>query len=256
MDANAQPDAPAPRTPPAGPSAWVYILPIVSLAFTVGLWYQTRQDLASLAQAQRQLASDLDAARGLTTINVAGAPARGPAGQILTLVEFSDYECPFCIRHFEQTMPAIDAKWIQTGKLRYVFRDFPIDQLHPAAIQGHLAARCAAEQGKFWEMHARMFTAPGSHTPPGIEARAGEAGVDLTPFRECIASGRFRAEIEKTIQQAVELGANGTPAFFVGVRDPQTEDVRIVTSISGAQPFEAFEKAFEAVTARIHPGAD
>lgn len=247
------PSTPTPPTRPAPARlpAWLYLLPILCLVATAVLWFDTRREIAALTAGQRQLAADLDAARGLSTINVAGAPARGPASQILTLVEFSDYECPFCIRHFRETMPEIDSKWIQTGKLRYVFRDFPIDQLHPAAINGHIAARCAAEQGKFWEMHGRMFSAPGTHTPPEIELRAGEAGVSIDPFRECVASGRFRAEIQKSVQSAVELGANGTPAFFVGVRDPSTEEVRIVTAVSGAQPFEAFEKAFETVLARI-----
>jgi protein-disulfide isomerase len=250
---SAPPQASFPPKPsaPARVPAWLYLVPIVCLLATVALWYDTRREIAALSAEQRQLAADLDAARGLSTINVAGAPARGPAGQILTLVEFSDYECPFCIRHFRETMPEIDAKWVQTGKLRYVFRDFPIDQLHPAAIHGHVAARCAAEQGKFWEMHGRMFSAPGTHTPPEIELRASEAGVAIDPFRECVSSGRAQADVAKNVQLAVELGANGTPAFFVGVRNPETEDVRIVTAVSGAQPFEAFEKAFETVLARI-----
>jgi protein-disulfide isomerase len=230
---------------------WVYALPIISLAVTLALWYQTRRELATLSESHRQLSADLDAARGLSTINVAGAPAKGPADQALTLVEFSDYECPFCIRHFTMTMPEIEAKYIKTGRIRYVFRDFPIDQLHPGAIKGHEAARCAGEQGRFWEMHTRMFSPAGSHGPAQLEAEAAAAGVGMDPFRECMGSGRTTGEIRKSVQLAVELGANGTPAFFVGVRDPATEDVRIVTAVHGAQPFAAFEKAFAEAEKRV-----
>jgi protein-disulfide isomerase len=243
------PTPPAPVATPA--SVWVFALPALSLALTLGFWYQTRQDLNTLAEGQRRLAAELDEARGMSTISVAGAPAKGPADQVVTLIEFSDYECPFCVRHFTQTMPQIEEQFIRTGRIRYVFKDFPIDQLHPAAIGAHEAARCANEQGKFWEMHARMFSAPGSHTEAALEARATEAGLALAPFKECLASDRTLDDVRKTIQLAVDLGANGTPAFFVGLRDPSTETVKIVDAISGAQPFEAFEKAIRSAAARV-----
>lgn len=247
------PPPPAPRRAAAtgAVSFWVYTLPAISLSLTLGLWYQTRQDLATLARGQQQLAADIDAVRGVSTINVAGAPARGPADQVVTLVEFSDYECPFCIRHFTQTMPQIEEQLIRTGRIRYVFRDFPIDQLHPAAIGAHEAAHCAAEQGKFWEMHTRMFSAPGTHTESALEARAVEAGLAAGPFRECLASDRTIADIHKTVQLAIDLGANGTPAFFVGLRDPSTENVKLISTVSGAQPFAAFEKAVASAAARL-----
>lgn len=230
---------------------WTHLLPIVAILLALGLWLQTRLELAELARGQRQLAADLDAARGLATINVKGAPARGPADQVVTLIEFSDYECPFCIRHFTETMPQIEAQYIRTGKIRYVFRDFPIDQLHPGAIRGHMATRCADEQGKFWEMQTRMFSAPGTHTDEALQAQADAAGLAAQPFRDCLSSGRTMPDVRKTVQLAVDLGANGTPAFFVGLRDPATEDVRIVTAVSGAQPFAAFEKAIATAVARL-----
>src|SRR5690606_25471968 len=100
----------------------------------------------------------------------------------VTLIEFSDYECPFCIRHFMGTMPAIQEKYIRSGRIRYVFKDFPIDQLHPEAIQGHLAARCAGDQGKFWEMHGRMWGPAGSHTSAALEQHATDIGLSLETF--------------------------------------------------------------------------
>jgi protein-disulfide isomerase len=182
---------------------------------------------------------------------VAGAPALGPADQVVTLVEFSDYECPFCVRHFSQTMPQIVERLIGTGQIRYVFQDFPIDQLHPAAARAHEAARCADEQGKFWELHTRLFSPAGSHTDALLGARAAEAGLALPAFTTCLSSGAKKAAVERSVQTAVQLGATGTPSFFVGIRDLSTDKVRVVTAITGAQPFAEFEKAITAVAARI-----
>ena len=240
--------APPASTPPvvrSQPSNLIWVIPVVCLIGTAALWFQTRRDVATLAESQRVLAAEVAAMRRTPIIDVAGAPARGSADAVVTLIEFSDYECPFCIRHFRDTMPKLDQQYIQTGRVRYVFRDFPIDQLHPGAIRGHEAARCAADQGKFWEMHARMFSAPGTHSDPQIEAQAAAAGLDVAALRTCLASRRHLDEIRKTSEIASEFGASGTPAFFIGRRDPATDQVRIVRAITGAQPFEAFQKALD-----------
>ncbi|MCC7009976.1 MAG: DsbA family protein [Acidobacteria bacterium] len=238
----------ATRRPPR--VAWTIVLPVVSIVLSLFVWYETRQELAKLSQSHAQLQTDFDTARGRTTIDVAGAPALGPADQVVTLVEFSDYECPFCLRHFTQTMPQIETQYIKTGRIRYVFKDFPIDELHPAAIRAHEAARCAAEQGKFWQMHARLFSRAGSHDDAGIEARATEAGLSVPSLRECLASGRATAGVRQSVELAKSLGANGTPSFFVGLRDPATDEVRLLTAVTGAQPFSVFEQAIAAAAAR------
>lgn len=256
---NPSPDEPPrPTTPqndarPPSPYApfWLYGVPILCLILMLLFWNQTRKDLASLDERQRQLAADLDAARGVTRISVAGAPALGAADQVVTLVEFSDYECPFCIRHFTQTMPRIKAELIDTGRVRYVFRDFPIDQLHPAAIRAHEAARCANEHGRFWELHSKLFSPPGTHTDDALAAQAREAGVPADAFKACLASGRMTAHVRESVQTAEQLGATGTPSFFVGVRNLETDEVHLLSAITGAQPYEEFEKAISAVAARV-----
>jgi protein-disulfide isomerase len=236
-----------------GQAIWFYGVPALCLALTVGFWVQIQGDLATLSTRQQQLAADLDQARGISTIDVAGAPALGPADQIVTLVEFSDYECPFCIRHFTQTMPEIEERYIKTGRIRYVFKDFPIDQLHPGARRAHEAARCANEQGKFWNLHTRLFSPGGSHSDADLDARAAEAGLDMTPFESCLASGRTAASVLESVRTAAELGATGTPSFFVGLRDPATDEVKVLANITGAHPFSEFEKAIEAVASRATP---
>lgn len=245
-----QPDRRPDAAPGARGSVWLTLVPVLCLVAMAAFWWQTRSELAAMRAQQRELVSALDAVRGVATIDVSGDPALGSDDTLVTLVEFSDYECPFCVRHFTQTMPEINDRFIATGRIQYVFKDFPIDQLHPGAMLAHQAARCAAEQGMFWEMHVKMFSPAGTHTPEALEAHAREAGVSIEPFRDCMASGRTVDEIRSSVQTAVNLGANGTPAFFIGLRDPQTHQVTVIQAISGAHPIAEFEKAIAAVEAR------
>ena len=252
------PVTPAPKGG-GGFKGFVLIAAVLALSIAGATWVtasrqidQLRRELASLTDAHRELALQVTQGRKAgsgpvgQTISVAHAPARGNPDAVVTLIEFSDYECPFCIRHFQQTMPRIDQNYINTGKIRYVFRDFPIDQNHPQAIKAHEAARCALEQDKFWELHPRLFSAPGTHTPLALEDRAKEAGLSEPAFRTCIASGSTTADIRASDNLAGTLGATGTPWFFVGLRDLKTDQVRVLKPIGGAQPYEQFVIALDA----------
>jgi protein-disulfide isomerase len=236
----------------------LFVTAVLALAIAVATWLVSKQqirqlqrDFAALQAAHRELA--LEVTQGKKggagpvgqIIDVAKAPARGRQDAVVTLVEFSDYECPFCIRHFQQTMPLIERNYVDTGKIRYVFRDLPIDSNHPQAIKAHEAARCALEQDKFWDLHARLFSAPGTHTPLALEDRAKEAGLNQAAFRACIASARTTAGIRETSSVADGLGATGTPWFFVGLRDLSTDQVRVLKPIGGAQPYEQFVIALD-----------
>jgi protein-disulfide isomerase len=226
----------------------VALLALVAAAY---VWFSLSNDLRELRERHQLLAEEVLSLRGSAMLDVAGAPARGSETAVLTVVEFSDYECPFCIKYTREVLPELDAAYIATGKVRYVFRDFPIDQLHPEAIRAHEAARCADEQGRFWDLHYRLFTAPGTHTDEDLAARATEAGVNLPEWRACLASGRTRSTIEASIAVAEGLGASGTPTFFIGLRDPATDRVRVIRGIAGAQPFEVFQQTLDAILAQI-----
>ncbi len=207
-----------------------------------------RRELAAVKEDLANLRATLGRPR--PEVDLTGAPHKGNPDALVALVEFSDYECPFCIRHFRETMPMIEKNYIATGKILYAFRDFPIDVLHPQAVKAHEAAQCGLEQGKFWEMHNTLFGAPAQHSVEGLEATATQAGVNLAPFRECIASGRTTAGIRKTADLAASFGANGTPAFFIGVFDKATNQVKVTRAISGAIPFAQFAQALEAALAQ------
>jgi protein-disulfide isomerase len=207
-----------------------------------------RRELAAVKEDLANLRDSLGRPRPI--VDLTGAPTKGNPDALVALIEFSDYECPFCIRHFRETMPLIEKNYIATGKILYSFRDYPIDQLHPQAIKAHEAAQCGAEQDKYWPMHTTLFGVASQHMPEGLEATAAKAGLDMAKFRECISSGRTTPGIRKTAELATSFGAAGTPAFFIGVIDKATNSVKVIRSLSGALPFAQFAQAIETALAQ------
>ena len=207
-----------------------------------------RKEIADLREDLASLRASLGRARPV--IDLTQGHQRGNEDATVALIEFSDYECPFCIRHSRETMPLIEKNYIATGKILYGFRDFPIDQLHPQAIRAHEAAQCAGDQNKYWEMHARMFGQPSQHTPEQLEAAASQIGLDLGAFRACVSGGKHTPAIRDSVSLAESFGANGTPAFFIGIIDRTNNTVRITRAISGAVPFAQFAQALEGALAQ------
>jgi protein-disulfide isomerase len=227
------------------------VLSTAALVTAALSWFVTGRQVQDLREAQRELVTEMASNRNAAVVDVAGAPSRGSASALVALVEFTDYECPFCIRHFTQTMPRLDATYVQTGRVLYIFQDFPVDALHPAAIRAHEAGRCAADQGRFWELHATLFSPAGSHTPELLEKRAAEAGLKMEAYRECVSTGRYTDAVKRSVRNGQALGIQGTPSFVIGVRDPNANQVRVLQAISGAQPFETFARAIEAVLKKL-----
>lgn len=242
----APPATPASGRPlPAGPN-WAllaFVTAVGALLVSGATWLHLERAIDELKSAQVQVASG-------PSIDISDAPTLGPDSATVTLVEFSDYECPFCIRHFQQTMPRLVTTYVKPGRMLYAFRDWPVDDLHPQSIRAHEAAHCALEQHKFWEIHSHLFGPPGSHTPEMLTGVARDAGLDVSAFESCIAAKRSDPGIRRTSQMAVDLGATGTPAFYVGLRDRRTNTVHVLKTLSGAQPFEVFAEAIDAVLAR------
>jgi len=214
-------------------------------------------DLKSEVTALRTEVDQLKAAlRDLTTrqnpvLDVSGAPSMGDPKASLVLIEFSDYQCPFCMDYFSSTYRKVIAEYVNTGKLRYVVRDFPGESIHPNALKAAEAARCATEQGKFWEMHDNLFTNQRNLATTGITDSAKASGLNLVTFQTCLDSGKQAAGIRKDENEAVQLGAKGTPAFFFGAPDPSNPSrVKLLNGMVGAQPLSAFEKMIDGLTAK------
>jgi len=244
--------SPPTAAPPTGPN-WAllaFVVAVAALIVSSLSWYQSRAAVDALRAAREDAAAGGTNGARRPIIDLAGVPALGPDSATVALVEFSDYECPFCLRHFQQTMPRLVTNYIKTGRIRYAFRDWPVDQLHPESIRAHEAAHCAGEQKHYWELHARLFGPAGSHSADQLLGLARDVGLDMTAFNACIQSRRSDAAIRQTGQLAVELGATGTPAFFIGVRDPATDKVTVLQGLTGAQPYDVFAQALDAVLAK------
>jgi len=164
-------------------------------------------------------------------VSVDGAPVRGAAEAPVTLVEFSDFYCPFC-KQAQETLKQILDRY--PGKVRHVFRDFPVDGLHPQARPAAEAARCAHDQGKFWEYHDALFANPPRATPDDLRRYAEQLALDVSTFERCFSAGTHRATVQRDYEEGVRLGVTGTPAFFINGR-----------LLSGAQPLEAFARLIE-----------
>jgi protein-disulfide isomerase len=167
-------------------------------------------------------------------IAVSGRPTRGPADAPITIVEFTDYECGYCRRHFEHTYPLIQAAY--GDRIRYVIKNFPLTSIHPNALRAAEAAECAFDQDRFWEYHDRLFRANGNLRVEDLKSYARELGMDGERFDQCLDSESKRGIVESDFREAVALGLRGTPAFFINGR-----------SVYGAQPMEVFEAYFQAL---------
>jgi len=164
-------------------------------------------------------------------VSVQGAPFKGGEKAAVTIVEFSDFHCPFC-RQVISTLVKLESQYGE--KIKLVFRDFPIENLHPGATKAHEAARCATEQGKFWPYHDKLFASAPSSSPDVFKGIAKEVGLDAVTFETCLGSGKYQAAIKEDIAEGNRVGVGGTPAFFVNGR-----------LITGAQPFEAFARVID-----------
>jgi len=180
---------------------------------------------------------------GPVRTSLGDAPMLGRADAPVTLVEFSDYQCPFCQRFFATTLSALKKHYVDTGKVRYVFRDFPLDQMHPQARKAAEAAHCAVEQGKYWEMHEVLFQNQRTLAPPQLTVHARTVGVDGSKFDECLSSGRPAARVERGLADGAAVGVQGTPTFVVGKTKPG--DFVESTPIRGAQPLEMFRRIID-----------
>jgi protein-disulfide isomerase len=148
-------------------------------------------------------------------VSVDGAPVKGSATAPVTIVEFSDFHCPFCKR----VLPTLGQLEAQYGdKVKLVFRDYPIDNLHPAARKAHEAARCAHDQGTFWAYHDALFANAPKASPEQLKTYAQEAGLDVPAFEQCVNTGTYQAAVQRDVEDGTRVGVTGTPAFFINGR--------------------------------------
>ncbi|MGA9525423.1 MAG: thioredoxin domain-containing protein [Myxococcaceae bacterium] len=160
----------------------------------------------------------------------ATGPSKGPENAPITIVEFSDFQCPFCSRVIETVDQVMEA---YPGKVRLVFRHFPLD-FHQDAPKAAEASMCANEQGKFWEYHDALFKNQQNLKEEGLKQQAQAVGLDAAKFEQCLTSGKYAEQVKKDMEAGKQVGVTGTPAFFINGRQ-----------LSGAVPFEEFKKVID-----------
>jgi protein-disulfide isomerase len=161
----------------------------------------------------------------------------------VAIVEFSDFQCPYCERYATDTWPRVKHDYVDSGKTRYIAMQYPLEKIHPMALQASEAAECAARQGKFWEMHDRLFESK-ALAPADLSQHADRLGLEKEAFRACLEQEQGRQRIKADIEEGVRLGVKGTPMFFIGHVQPDGS-VKLTRQIKGAASFDVFRAAID-----------
>lgn len=163
--------------------------------------------------------------------------SEGKQQATIGIIEFSDYECPFCGKHYQGVLPKLREDYINKGIVKYVMKDFPLE-FHTHAKQASLSGRCAAEQGKYWDMHNLIFEARGQVTDPFIKTAVTQLGLDSEAFNKCLAQPEQLESIKNDIALGTSLGVTGTPSFLVGIiKNKQLINYK---RLVGVQSYETF----------------
>ncbi len=188
----------------------------------------------SVAQAKDDSGSPQPEAGQQVNIQVsADDPVKGSKDAPVTIIEFSDFQCPYCSRFNTQALPSIEKNYIETGKAKLVFMNFPLG-FHQYAQKAAEASECAHEQGKFWPYHDKLFENQAALDIASLKRYAKELGLDQAKFDKCVDSGETADKVSKDVSSGQQFGVTGTPSFFInGI------------AIVGAQPFENFQRIIE-----------
>ena len=174
-------------------------------------------------------------------VNLEGFAMLGSKEAPLTIVEFTDYQCPFCQRFHTTAFPELKKNYIDTGKVRFYSRDMPLD-FHPDAMRAAEAARCASDQGQFWQLRDVMGANPNKLDMDSLVADATDLKMDVKAFRACVESEKYKSAVQTDVMEAMKIGANGTPTFVVGKSTPNGVDGELMV---GAQPYPMFEEKLQ-----------
>ena len=179
-------------------------------------------------------------------VSVDDDPVLGNANAKVTIIEFGDYQCPSCRLFWREIEPRLKKEYVDTGKVKLVFRDFPIKEIHPDATAAAMAAQCAADQGKYWEYHDRIFREQDKGTDDVVRFKAADLKkwgaairLDAAAFNACVDSARYQDEFAKDYADGIAVGIQGTPTFFINGR-----------FVGGAQSFPVFKKIIDEELAR------
>jgi protein-disulfide isomerase len=230
------------------------LLPVLALplgAWDKGITKQQADDILNELRQIRQLLEKQSAAGPQQSgdqvikaqVSIQGAYTMGSKDAPMTIVEFTDFQCPYCQRFHVNTFAELKRDYIDTGKVRFVSRDLPLD-FHPNAMQAAEAGRCAGEQGQFWAMRDRMNANPDKLDMGSLVSWAQDLKMNVNGFRACVEGQKYKNAIQSDIQMAQKIGANGTPSFVVGKSTPDGVDGELVV---GAMPYQLFDEKLKSM---------
>jgi protein-disulfide isomerase len=217
-----------------------------------------RVEVEALRSEQKQIVTRLDELKQLLvpngppaapvmSVDIHGETFRGDGDAYVVMIEYADFECPYCGEYERKAFPQVLSNYIETGKVKYVYRDLPLP-MHTRALPAARAARCAGEQNKYWEMHDSLFAKQNALSAPALLERAHVLGLDTGKYDDCISSDKFTADIQKSTIEAQKMGIDGTPTFLLGIAAPDGR-VNVVKRIQGAAPFNVFKSAIDELLA-------
>jgi len=257
----------------------VLVAALLSLAFAMPAIASTSNDVKkllaeveSLKESHAQIQNDLAEIKKLLEEGARAAPGQpsaavafeptdllvgesaflGSTDAPVTMFGYSDYQCPFCSRHAVNVLTKIVEKYVDSGELRIVMREYPIESIHRRAFAASQTALCAGAQGKYWEMHDLIFANQRSLSDDDLKAHAEELGLDVTAYEACIADEKTSHRIRVELQEGQGMGITGTPSFVVGLTDPEDSNkVNVTKFVRGAQPLNVFSDAIDELLAEV-----
>ena len=209
---------------------------------------EVQKDLAEIKKMLKEGARAPAKAAGFKeqVISIGNSPVKGNNDAPVTIVEYSDYECPYCARSYRDVMPKLQEEYIDTGKVRFVMREFPLASIHKNATNASLAALCAERQDKYWEMHNIMFENQKQLDVDSLKTYAATIGLDTGAFDTCLTNKETEDDLRADMASAAKLGQRGTPGFYIGLTDKNDPDkVNMSVSIRGAQSFDNFSASID-----------
>lgn len=239
-------------------SVGVFFLPLLCIQSAVAQEWITEEVLKQLTEVRQELKGLKDEVRSLKEsiarpaptavkasagpIDLNDAPFIGEESAEIAIIEFSDYQCPYCRRHYKQTMPQIEKNYVETGKVKYVMKQFPLD-FHAKARGASVAALCVErlQPGQYFKAHEAIFGGETTLNQVSYAALADSLGISSSKYKSCLDDPKMPQIVDRDMAQGQSVGVSGTPAFLIGkVKDGKLVEGRLIT---GARPFSSFSKA-------------
>jgi protein-disulfide isomerase len=244
----------------------ITIIAAVFLVFSLSAWpASTKDEVLKLQTQVEQMQKDLDEIKKLLqegaraptkapsqpgfkpqTVSIGSSPYMGDPDAKVTIIEYSDYQCPFCARHYRQVLPLIKKEYIDTGQVKFVMREFPLTNIHRNAMDASIAARCAGDQDMYWEMHNLLFDNQKQLGIDNLKSFAETLGLDTVSFNECLDGKKHDLSVRSDLASGAKLGNKSTPGFFLGLTDPGDPDkVEVSVYVKGAQGIDQFRGSID-----------